>query len=175
MTGRELDADAELLAELTKLNLRWSSAEFQRRVVAAVGLDLDDTAVRAIYVIGLLGEAQVSVIADELHLTRPTASKLVSRLERACLIRRSPGARDARVRNVSLTGPGCDAFALLVDAGIQMVRTATAGWPKEDRRRFAALLDGFVERLVGEPAVALPGADAVSPNRAEMPPSGKEE
>lgn len=175
MTDRAPDDDAALLASLTRLTVRWSSADFQRRVSETVGLDLDDSAIRAVYVVGLLGTARASTIADELHLTRPTASKLFSRLERAHLVQRSYDEHDARARNVSLTDLGQDAFVLLVDAGVEMVRAATTGWSAADRRRFAALLEEFVDQLVDERALASSGAGTAPQNRAETPPPGKEE
>lgn len=95
----QVDASsAGLLTALTRLTVHWSSAEHQRRVAERVGLEFDDTAIRAVYVIGLLGQARAGVIADELRLTRPTVSKLLARLERAHLAT-SPRARaDTRRR-----------------------------------------------------------------------------
>ena len=175
MTDRGYDADVALLTSLTKLILRWSSLDCQREVTSGVGLDLDDRAVSAVYALGLLGEARVSTIADELHLSRPTASKLVARLERAGLIQRTSDELDARAHRVTLTNLGRDAFGRLVEAGVQLVRSATTGWPNADHQRLAELLESFVDQLVDERPLTTFEATRVSQQRVVTPPSGKEE
>ena len=140
------ETHAVLLGSLTRLMSRWSSLEFQRRITAECGVRLDPVAVRALYVLGVEGgAARPSTIADELHLSRPSTSKLLARMGDAGLIERARDTADGRSASISLSASGRDTYRRLVDAGIDIVGSATADWDPADTRRLAELLSRFVE------------------------------
>lgn len=150
MTPRPSAAvDHDVLAALTGLVARWSSAELQREVGAGVGLDLDLTAQRALYTLGLRGGAmRPSDLAAALHLTRPTASKMLARLEAAELIERRDDPDDGRAATVVFNHRGERVYGLLVDAGLAMIAEAFTGWDVADVRAFDALLRRFTDGLL---------------------------
>lgn len=151
--AEEARTHAVLLSSLTRLMSRWSSLEFQRRITAECGVHLDPVAVRALYVLGVEGgAARPSTIADELHLSRPSTSKLLARMNDAGLIVRVRDAVDGRSAAISLSATGRDTYRRLVDAGVDMVGSATADWDPADTRRLAELLT----RFVGAPAATTP-------------------
>jgi DNA-binding MarR family transcriptional regulator len=70
-------------------------------------------------------------------------SKSLSRLEAAGLVERSAAADDGRATDLTLTESGRAAYQRLVDAGIEMVRTALEEAPVADTQeliRFAHAL-----------------------------------
>lgn len=145
--------NAELQASLTKLTLQWSSAFFQRSVSQAVGLDFDDSTIRAIYVVGARGGVLVGEIADTLHVSRPTATKIVTRAETIGLVKRVRSQADGRARMVQLTNFGTRIFEQLVTAGVDMVTAVTENWSQTDQRQLAKLLERFVNDLVADEIV----------------------
>ena len=155
MDGVDADPRARLLTSLTGLMSRWSSRDFQTRISAACGVPLDATAVRAVYTLGLRGgSARPSEIADEVHLSRPSASKLIARLRDAGLIERDRDESDGRAGIVALTPAGRQAFDRLFDAGVQMIGHAIAQWTDDETTTFASLIEEFVGSLVTERTVA---------------------
>lgn len=149
--GTDAAPPAELLASLTRLMSRWSSSQVQERVASGVGVTLDPTEIRAIYTLGLRGgTARPSALADELHLSRPTMSKLIARLMADDLVARSADPDDGRATTVSFTARGAHAYDRLVSAGHEMVRHALADWPEADAAAFGRLLQRFVDGLLAD-------------------------
>lgn len=140
---------AALLSELTRLMSRWSSLEFQRRITAESGIALDPVAVRAVYLLGVAGgTTRPSTLADELHLSRPSTSKLIARMAEAGLLERRRGTADRRSATIALTASGEDAYRRLFSAGVEMVDSATADWDPADVLALRALLHRFVGGLL---------------------------
>ncbi|MCD2443660.1 MarR family transcriptional regulator [Agromyces sp. SYSU K20354] len=162
--SRSADGEAlegGLLASLTHLISRWSSSDLQRRVAHGVGIELDATEVRAIYTLGLRGgSARPSELADELHLTRPTASKLLARLVADGLVEKSDDPRDGRASVVALSATGARAYGELARAGREMIAHALADWDAREAEAFGALLRRFVQGLIAESAMS---PDAAQP------------
>lgn len=166
--------EQSLLSALTHLMSRWSSAELQGQIARQVGVVLDATQVRAIYVLGLQGgTARPSALAAELHLTRPTTSKLLARLAAEDLVAKTDDPSDGRASRITLTTRGADAFARLLEAGHAMVVHAMSGWPAGDVEVLTRLLSRFVDGLIAEaavidhPDVAPATADAFQPDHHE--------
>lgn len=143
---------AELLGALTTLVSRWTSHEFQREVAVASTINLDPTAIRALHLLGRAGgTATPSQIATELHLSRPSTSKLLARLSAAELLDRAPQAGDRRSALITLTPRGRAAYQGLHDAGLAMIATATRGWAAADRAALVRLLPRFLTSLTTPP------------------------
>ncbi|GAA5035833.1 MarR family winged helix-turn-helix transcriptional regulator [Microbacterium fluvii] len=147
----EAARETTMLAALTRLISRWSTASTQRAIAEGVGVTLDAADIRAVYVLGLHGgAARPSELADELSLTRPTMSKLLARLAAAGLIDREGDPTDGRASRVALSDEGAAVFERLFGAGVQLVREALADWPAADAAAIATLLPRFVDAVVGE-------------------------
>lgn len=159
-----------LLLSLTRLVSRWSSLDLQRRVAEACDVSLDPVAVRALYALGISGDAvSPSSIADELHLTRPSTSKLLARLEALELITRDRDAADGRSIVVSLTPQGSETFRRLFAAGIDMMRDATDGWHPDEARMLGALLERFIGGLLTDSSGPSAPQRSIAPQRSVAP------
>lgn len=137
-----------LLTSLTSLMSRWSSLELQRRITRECGITLDPVAVSALYTLGLTGGiARPSTLADALHLSRPSTSKLIARMSEAGLLSRDADTDDRRVVHVKLTPLGQQIFRLLIDAGVSMVADATRAWQEDDVRELSRLMQRFLSDM----------------------------
>ncbi|MCC2031131.1 MarR family winged helix-turn-helix transcriptional regulator [Microbacterium allomyrinae] len=140
---------AELLTSLTDLMSRWSSSEVQTAIAGGVGVRLDPIEVRAVYTLGLHGgRVRPSELADALHLTRPTTSKLIARLVADGLVLRTEAPGDGRGTTVAFTPAGEEAFRRLAAAGHEMVGQVLAQWTTGEAEMFGELLRRFVDGLL---------------------------
>lgn len=145
--------ETALLGALTTLMSRWSSSELLGQIAREIGVSLDATQVRAIYMLGLQGgAARPSALATELHLTRPTTSKLLSRLSADGLVAKTDDPSDGRASRIELTARGEAVFGRLLEAGHAMVLHAMTGWPTDDADALTRLLTRFVDGLIVEAA-----------------------
>ncbi|GAA1488205.1 MarR family winged helix-turn-helix transcriptional regulator [Brachybacterium sacelli] len=152
MDRETLDLHRSTLRALTGLMSQWSSLDFQRRITAQCGLTLDPVAVRALYGLGIAGgSARPRDLADELHLTRPSTSKLIARLAAAGLVERTSDAEDGRGAHIVLSADGHRTYEQLVDAGIGLLAEATGGWDEAEVRALSELLTRFTEGLQSGP------------------------
>jgi DNA-binding MarR family transcriptional regulator len=150
----------EVLAALTRLMAYWSSAEVQDRISAPVGLGLTTSETSVLYLLGLHGgSCRPSELAAEARLSRPTASKVIARLQGAGLVERSTDPDDGRAQRVSLSPKGRTSVEGLVGVGVDLVSAAMADWSAADRAALAELAPRLVAELVGP--IRLPTASAV--------------
>ena len=80
-------------------------------------------------------------IADELHLSRPTVSKMLQAMEKAGAVERRPDENDQRLTRVYVTDVGrrLEKKLRAVSAGYIMETIGTL--PEQDRRELGRLLD----------------------------------
>ena len=138
---------AALLASLTHLMASWASTSTQAAVADAAGVDMDPIDLPPLYMLGLRGPSRAGDLATAMHVTRPTMSKQLARLERAGLIERHVDETDGRVAVISLSPSGAAAHELLVGRGVEMLDEAIADWDDAEAARFAAQLGRFVDAL----------------------------
>ncbi|KRA24942.1 hypothetical protein ASD65_11260 [Microbacterium sp. Root61] len=143
MTTRETD-EAIVLSGLTRLMAQWSSLALQARYVHDVGVAIDPVDVRPLYALGLGGRMRAGDLASDLHVSRPTMSKQLTRLAAAGLITRSADPHDGRATIVALSASGTRAFDALVARGLEMVDRVMADWKPEERHQLAGLVHRFV-------------------------------
>lgn len=151
MSTDETSTEAVLLASLTRLMARWSSTATQSAVAADAHVDVDPIDVAPLYMLGLRGPSRAGDLAVALHITRPTMSKQLARLERAALIERDADPDDRRGTVISLTDAGSAAHGRLVARGVEMMHEAIADWPIHEAADFTAQLGRFVDALGGAP------------------------
>lgn len=136
-----------LLASLTHLMARWSSAGTQAAVAADAGVQVDPADLPPLYMLGLEGPSRASDLAAALRISRPTATKQLNRLSAAGYIERVADPADRRASIVQLSARGIEVHARLVDQGVAMVSGALTGWSAAESRAFAAELARFVNAL----------------------------
>ncbi|WP_460800787.1 MarR family winged helix-turn-helix transcriptional regulator [Microbacterium sp. GXF6406] len=142
-------SESALLAALTHLMARWSSTTVQESVATAAHVRIDSADIPALYMLGLEGPSRSSALAAALHLTRPTMSKQLARLERARLIERRTDPTDRRASVIHLSPAGESAHQRLVAEGVAMLHAATAAWNDTETARFTDQLTRLVAELSG--------------------------
>lgn len=80
-------------------------------------------------------------LADALHLSRPTVSKMLKGLEKAGEIERRPDAADQRLTRVFLTAGGRALELDLRGVSAGYVNETIGALPEDDRRELARLLE----------------------------------
>lgn len=136
-----------LLAALTRLMANWSSTGTQAGVAAEAGVAIDPIDIAPLYMLGLHGPSRAGDLAAALHVSRPTMSKQLTRLERAGFIDRRADPDDRRAAVVHLSPAGEIAHQRLIARGVSMMHDALSGWDDAEADRFAGQLDRFVEAL----------------------------
>lgn len=155
------DADevADIHVALVRVVSEWTQSELHTQVADAVDVTLDPTAVRALYLIGMNGQALgVGDLAQHASMSRPTTSKVVSRMAAQGMVRT---IRTGRTVEVRLTEKGARAYARLVAAGHRMIDEALADWAPGEAAQFRAQLTRFVAALSGASLPPLRGAEDV--------------
>lgn len=89
------------------------------------------------------GPHSLTALTAKLGVSKPTASRQVSRLSRAGLVEVSPHERDPRSVSVALTAAGADAREEIRQARLGPLREVMEHWPEDDRDALAGLLDRF--------------------------------
>lgn len=86
-------------------------------------------------------------LADALHVSRPTVTKMLNSMEKAGLVRRQSDPIDARLTRVHLTEEGHVEEKLMRSAAADYVNATIATLPEADRRELRRLLDELSERI----------------------------
>ena len=89
------------------------------------------------------GSLSLTALTGKLGVSKPTASRQVSRLSRAGLVDVAPHERDPRSVSVTLTPAGLAAREQVRAARLAPLRDVIAHWPDADRDALAGLLDRF--------------------------------
>jgi DNA-binding MarR family transcriptional regulator len=89
------------------------------------------------------GPHSLTALTAKLGVSKPTASRQVSRLARAGLVEVSPHQRDPRSVSVALTDAGATARDQVRSARLAPLREVMDQWPDSDRQALAGLLDRF--------------------------------
>lgn len=160
-TAPESAPELVLLRSLTHLMARWSSSATQASVAQAADVALDTADIPPVYMLGLGGPMRAAELATSLHVSRPTMSKQLARLESAGLIVREPDPADGRAAIVRLSPAGATAHERLVAEGHRMIRRALRGWSPATASDFAAQLQVFTDALGADDSANEPAADAV--------------
>lgn len=149
--------EAALLASLTHLMARWASTSTQATVAAEAHVTIDPIDIPPLYMLGLRGPSRAGELAASLHVTRPTMSKQLTRLERADLIERDADPDDRRGTVIRLSPAGSVAHQRLVARGVEMMHEAIRDWSADETAQFTFQFGRFVDAL---------GGHADSPERA---------
>ncbi|QEV98906.1 MarR family transcriptional regulator [Microbacterium caowuchunii] len=148
-------APQSVLSSLTHLMARWSSAQVQAEIARDAGAEIDTPDIPALYMLGLEGPLRASDLADRLHLSRPTASKQLARLDRSGLVVRTAEPGDGRVTIVALSAKGRKLHERLVAQGRTMAAAAMSGWAPDAAAQFAQQLAAFADSLGIAPSASV--------------------
>jgi len=112
------------------------------------------------------GTAQVSDIAEAMHVDLSVASRQVSQLVADGYVERAVDEQDRRVRTLRLTGAGLG-LAEQIDATMErFLHDELSGWSPDDLLRAAAVIERIsaaIARPPGAPATAAAGAPPPAP------------
>ncbi|GAA1564270.1 MarR family winged helix-turn-helix transcriptional regulator [Leucobacter aridicollis] len=151
------EIERQMLGALATVARQWGAVPADGQVAERVGLDIEDSEIRIIYLLGArTSELRPADVADMLGVTRPTLSKSLTRLRNAHLIESTVTEQDRRSVYVSLSEEGRDAYRRLVDLGIGLIDEANADMSKEELRLVGNFLDRFVRGLGGPAPIVLP-------------------
>lgn len=89
----------------------------------------------------------VAGVAAALHVAHSTASRFVSRAERAGVVTRGRSDEDARQVRVCLTAAGADVARRARQVRLDVLHEATARWTESERGVFARLLADFAQSV----------------------------
>lgn len=143
-TSAREEAIHEVFAALTSLHLLWSSTEQHGRMAAHVGVEVNDSDIRALYTLGMHGGSlRPATLAALVHSSRPAMSKTLSRLTSVGLTRRTPVESDGRGSMISLTTEGTRAYDKISNATVDLLRVALDGVSTAAAHTFAHTIRKF--------------------------------
>jgi DNA-binding MarR family transcriptional regulator len=128
--------------------LRLAIARMARRLRQESGTDLGPSQVAALATVERHGPLSPSELAERERIKRPTATRIVRRLEAAGLVERVRDPEDGRASILSVTGEGRALLRRLRERKTAYLAKRLAGMNAEDRRtlqRAAELLEGMLE------------------------------
>lgn len=135
---------SRLLANLSALILLWDSPTLQTQILARSGESLDQPSHQTLRHLLAWGPMRPTALAEALGTGASYISKIVGRLERDGLVRRSSDPSDRRANLISLTEAGEAAARAVYALGDRMIAEVLEGWSEDDVRRYTALTERFV-------------------------------
>ena len=112
-----------------------------------------------LHLIAAHGHSTQRDLADALHLSRPTVSKMLQAMERSGLVERRPDESDQRLTRVELTAAGRSLEEELRVVTARLVNETIGALPEDDRRELARLLGelaAVMRQAIGARAGASP-------------------
>jgi DNA-binding MarR family transcriptional regulator len=146
---------------LASLFAGWAMADEVQRRIAADGMADLRFADGFVFQHLVPGPLAIGALGERMGVTQQAASKAVADLERRGYVERVPGADDARVRHVSLTGRG--------RAAIEAGRRHRAALEAELAGSLGPRRVEAARRLLGEVAAGLGAETAVRGRRVRPP------
>ena len=140
---RTISADPELATRL-----RLAVTRSARRLRQEAGTDLSPSLTAALATVERHGPLTPSELADRERVQRPTATRLICRLEEAGLVTRAADPADRRSALISVTADGRTLLATARPRKDAFLSDRLHELPAADRetlQRAAALLEGMLE------------------------------
>lgn len=90
-------------------------------------------------------------IEDAFHLSHPTVSGLLARMEKKGFIELRPDSRDRRCKRIHILEKGWDCHALMHQTIGNNEAQIVRGFTPEEKEQFAALLQRAIDNMGGSP------------------------
>lgn len=134
-------------AEESTVDLLMAAARSMRRAFGEAMADWDITPgqARALRIVGELGSARPSVIAEHLRIAPRSATEVVDALEARALVERVPDPSDRRATTIVPTAEGLRLDAELAQARRAVTEQRLAGLDPADRSELDRILRLLVE------------------------------
>ncbi len=134
--------DLDGIADLFDLVGASSRSTCQReRLARAAGLTVTGANLAALRLIQRHGPIALTEVARRLGLDQSTASRQVRPLEEQGLVERTADPSDRRSAPLSVTADGQAVLDRVRAVMINDIEVALSGWPADDRRTLASLVD----------------------------------
>lgn len=169
--------EREVLASIVSLVSAWSSVAVQGRIALAADVQIAEGDIRALYTLGRHGAPlRPAHLAEELHITRPTMSKVVNRLVASGHVERRAHSTDGRSADLVLTDAGIEVYKKLDSAGVGMVAAALSGLTEAEAHVVSTVMARLVAGLadLGVPRGLIDSLTLTHPV-AEIPPADNTE
>lgn len=95
-------------------------------------------------------------IEEEFHLSHPTVSGILCRMEKKGFIQIRPDPRDHRCKRICLLPKGHDSHALIEKTMEENEQTLVRGFTPEEQAQFAAFLNRAITNMGGAPCIQHP-------------------
>ena len=86
-------------------------------------------------------------IEEEFHLSHPTVSGLLSRLEKKSFIEFRPDEKDGRCKRIYVSPKGLDCHERIFHVILENEKRVVQGFTQEEKEQFATLLTRAVENM----------------------------
>lgn len=141
MTGSELERISRSIGDLMRVA---ASERVHAARQRATGVDLSQTELRFLAVVDEAGPSPVTTLGAVLHVSQPTASRTLRRLEDEGLVRRRVDEADGRVARYDITAAGRRVRVRFEAYMAEQLDGALASMSAERRSELAALLEELV-------------------------------
>jgi DNA-binding MarR family transcriptional regulator len=147
--------ESAALRSIIALFSAWSASSFQREFTAGDAIPSDPNAVPLIVELATRGAQRPSAIADKLHVSAPTASRLAQKLVEAGLVARIADPSDARATLVTLTATGIETVRGMFAAGDWMMASVLSDWTPAEQDTLTRVLGRLADDVVAHAATAV--------------------
>lgn len=94
------------------------------------------------------GSVRLSELADQMRVSKPTASNMVSRLQRKQLVTRNPCPKDGRAANIELSETGKELLTYDRQLYSNLISELLEGMPQKDRKQLETSLAQMVSQTL---------------------------
>jgi len=148
MTSAASHPDVERIERAMRAFKRIADARrVQRRMHRLAGVDLEGTTFVALVRVAELGPIRLTDLAAQLWLDLSVVSRKIRQLEERGFVERTVDPDDARAARVTATARGAEVARLVAAGRHAFLYGLFEQWEAEDTRRFADLLERFVDSV----------------------------
>ena len=96
------------------------------------------------------GSIRLSELAEQMRVSKPTASNMISRLQRKKLVTRKPCPKDGRAANIELSETGKELLTIDRQLYSNLISELLEGMTQKDRNQLETLLARMVSQTKGK-------------------------
>lgn len=150
-------AELEMLSAFATVARQWWANLEHSSISQQMGLDLSDSELVVVYVLGSrTRELRPGDLAERLGVSRPTLSKLLTRLRGMGMIHSAPADDDRRAVHVLLTPAGREVYCNILAFGVELIRSVSGDFSQSEVEAIRTFLTRFANRLGALPPILFP-------------------